>query len=361
MNVPNRCSKCVLPESTPGLAFDNDNVCSDCRTYQKTVLKGETALLTVINNNVKKDLKYDCIVNISGGRDSSYTILKMVKDYKLNVLAVNYENPFTHPAAKQNIANIQKILGVKLASFSFKPGFHEKILRLNLQALLTKPDPAMVPMVCISCKLIWKNILDIARSYKIKLIVSGGNLYEQTSFKRALLGGDQNQDLKSYYSRYIFGLAGRALHNIRFLRPKTLIPTIKGYLYSNPYSPMVLIKGRDIAKIDLFHYLPWDEKEVVGRIQDELDWQYPADGAGSWRFDCQIGHLKDYLYMKTLGLTEKDDFYSKLVREGMLTRSEGLKRLQTENEINIDALKGLMKSIQMDFSDLDRLNHTCSE
>jgi len=356
MCAPKRCSKCLLPESTPGITFDNNNICSYCHSYRKPSLKGETALLAAIENYAKKGLKYDCIVNISGGRDSSYAILKMVKDYKLKVLAVNYENPFTHPVAKQNIINIQNKLGVKLVSFSFKPGFHEKILRLNLQALLTKPDPAMVPMVCISCKLIWKNILDIARSYKVKLIMSGGNLYEQTSFKRALLGGDQNQDLKSYYSKYLFGLAGRALHNIRFLRPKTLIPTIKGYLYSNPYSPMVQIKGHDIAKIDLFHYLPWDEKEVVDRIQNELDWQYPADGSGSWRFDCLIGHLKDYFYMKTLGLTEKDDFYSKLVREGKLSRDEGLKRLQTENEINTDALKDLMESIQMDLSDLDRLD-----
>ena len=64
MRVPNICSRCVLPESTPGLKFDNDNVCSDCRTYQKIVLKGETALLRIINNYVKKDSEYDCIVDL---------------------------------------------------------------------------------------------------------------------------------------------------------------------------------------------------------------------------------------------------------------------------------------------------------
>ncbi len=360
MSISNRCSRCVLPESTPGLVFDDDNVCSDCRTYQKIVLKGEAELLTAINNYVKKDSEYDCIVNISGGRDSSYTILKMVKDYKLNVLAVNYDNPVTHPVAKQNITNIQKILGVKLVSFSFKPGFHEKILRLNLRALLAKPDPGMVPMVCVSCKLMWKNILDIARSHKVKLLVSGGNFYEQVSFKRFLLGGNQNQELRSYYSKYVFGLAGRALRNIRFLRPGTLIPTIQGYLYNNPYSPMVRVRGRDLARIDLFHYIPWDEKEVLGRIQDELDWQYPSDGSGSWRFDCKIGRLKDFFYMKTLGLTEKDDFYSRLIREGKITRSEALKRLETENETNVDVLKDLMKSINMDFSELEKLNYSRS-
>ena len=361
MEDSKRCSRCVLPVSTPGLEFDNDNVCSDCRTYQKIVLKGEDALLAAIGEHTNKGQEYDCIVNISGGRDSSYTILKMVKDYKLKVLAVNYKNPLAHPAARQNIANIQKILDVKLVSISYKPGFHEKLLRLNLRALLAKPDPAMVPMVCVSCKLMWKDILDIAGAHKVKLIVSGGNFYEQVSFKRFLLGGNQNQDLRNYYSKYVFGLAGRALRNVRFLRPQTLIPTIKGYLYNNPYSPMVRIRGRDLARIDLFHYIPWEEKEVLGRLQDELDWQYPSDGAGTWRFDCQISRLKDFFYMKTLGLTEKDDFYSRLIREGMITRSEALERLSTENEVVVDALKRLTETIGMDYSELEKLNYACPD
>jgi hypothetical protein len=281
----------------------------------------------------------------------------MVKDYGLSVLAVNYQNPFTHPLATQNIENIKKILGIELISFKFRPGFHENLLKLNLQALITKPDPAMVPMVCISCKLIWKNILDIARKYKIKLIVSGGNLYEQTAFKRHLLGGKQNQNLKSYYSRYIFSLTRRVFHNMRFFRPSTIVPTIKGYMFSNPYSPLVQLLGRDIAKIDLFHYLSWDEETIVGRIQDELEWQYPPGDSGSWRFDCEIGHLKDLFYMKYLGLTEKDDFYSKLIRDGKITRKQALKRLSQENKIQIESIKDLLKKAGVEFSELKDIVH----
>lgn len=299
--------------------------------------------------------EYDCIVNISGGRDSSFTILKIVKDYGLRVLAVNYANPFTHQLAVENIARIKNALGVRLISFSFKEGFHQRILKANLLALLKKPDPAMVPMVCISCKLIWKNILDIANANKIKLIISGGNLYEQTSFKRILLGGSPNQSVKNYYLRYVFGLTGHALRNFRFLRPDMLAPAIKGYFYSNPYSPMVRWKGRHINKIDLFHYLPWDENEVVSRIQNELGWRYPEDGSGSWRFDCQIGHLKNYLYLKMFGHTEKDDFYSHLIREGKIERTDALKRINDENRVNINELNQLLKSINLDSSVLDKI------
>jgi len=334
----------------PAIEFDEAGVCNYCNSYIKQKLLGEDALLGILAMARKPGAEYDCIVNLSGGRDSSYTILKLVKDYGMRALAVNYQNPFTHPLATQNIKNIQRILGVKLVSFSFRSGFHQKVLKYNLKALMKKPDPAMVPMVCISCKLIWKNILSIANKYNIRLIVSGGNLYEATTFKRVLLGGTQNQSMANYYSHYILGLAGKAIANFRFLRSQTIIPTIQGYLYSNPYSPMVRMRGRHIKKIDLFHYLPWDENEVVNRIQTELNWQYPPGSSGSWRFDCLISHLKDYLYLKTLGMTEKDDFYSQLIRESKISRDEALWRIEKENRINFEEINRLLESINFDIS-----------
>ena len=339
-----------MSEATPGISFDHDHVCNYCLDFRMIEPKGESALLKILEHAKANHGRYDCIVNISGGRDSSFTILKMVKDYGLKVLAVNYANPFTHELATDNIRKIARILKVKLISFSFREGFHQKIVRANLLALTKKPDPAMVPMVCISCKLIWKNILDIANAYKIRLIVSGGNLYEQTVFKRAMLGGRADQTVSEYYTNYIFGLAKHEARNYRFLRPQTLIPTIKGYFYSNPYSPMVRWKGRHIDKVDLFHYLPWDENLVINRISDELNWRSPDDNSGSWRFDCRIGHLKDYLYQKLLGITEKDDFYSQLIRDGKIDRSEALNRVDRENRVNMNELEQLMKSINLDIS-----------
>jgi hypothetical protein len=344
------CAGCILPAATPGIAFDDSGVCNYCHSYVRQDLKGESALLAILEKHRKKDSEYDCIVNISGGRDSSYTILKTAKDFGLRTLAVNYRNPFTHPIAEQNLENIEKKLRLKIHGFSFKKGFHEKLLRYNLIALIKKPDPAMVPMLCISCKLIWQNILKIASANNIRLIISGGNLYEQTDFKRILLGGSHSQSLTSYYSKYVGGLAQHALKNLRYLRLRTFIPTVKGYLYSNPYSPMVRLRGRYVTRIDLFHYLPWNEEHILRRITDELDWEYPSDSPGSWRFDCRISHLKDMLYFKILGLTEKDDFYSKLIREKLMTREKALERINRENNIDLAAIKKLMKIINLDYS-----------
>ena len=98
-----RCSECTLSENTPHIVFDEDGVCNYCHTYRKFSYKGESELLKTLDAFRRPDSKYDCLVGISGGRDSSYLLLKLVKDYGMKVLAVNYENPFTVPRAKANI------------------------------------------------------------------------------------------------------------------------------------------------------------------------------------------------------------------------------------------------------------------
>lgn len=150
-----RCSKCVLPDTTPNITFDEQGVCNYCNTYQKFDYKGEDKLIELLEAQKKRNSKYDCMVNISGGRDSSYTLLKLVKDYDMNVLVVNYKNSFTDPQARANIQNATDILGMDLISFETKTGVAEDTFRHSLNAWIQKPSPAMVPMMCVACKNMW--------------------------------------------------------------------------------------------------------------------------------------------------------------------------------------------------------------
>jgi tRNA(Ile)-lysidine synthase TilS/MesJ len=92
-----RCTRCVLPENAPGISFDQHGVCNYCHSYKKLTYKGESALVKLLDSHRRRDSRYDCMVPVSGGRDSSFTLLKMVKDYGMKVLAIHYENPFTDP------------------------------------------------------------------------------------------------------------------------------------------------------------------------------------------------------------------------------------------------------------------------
>ena len=128
--------------------------CNFCHNSKKMEFKGEEKLIELLDSYRSSKNKYDCIVTLSGGRDSTYTLLKMVKDYKMKVLAVNYANPFTDPVAKKNIENAVKYLNVDLIQFQLENNIHEKTFRHNFNAWLKDPNPALIPMLCISCKTI---------------------------------------------------------------------------------------------------------------------------------------------------------------------------------------------------------------
>lgn len=348
-----RCTRCVLPSTTPGISFDEHGVCSYCRNSEPIRYLGEPALLELLEK-FKSAGRYDCIVNISGGRDSSFTILKAVRDYGLKVLALNYRNPLTHPAARANIANIRKKLGVDFIEFELAGNMHLRGLANNLSAWIRHPSPAMIPMMCVACKTIWSRILRIAHQNGIRFIFSGGNLLEQSGFKRELLGVSAEASVHKYYTNYVFGILREFGTNPRYLSIESALPALVGYFYANAYAPMARIAGAGLAKIDLFHYYPWNETEVLSRIRSELGWQSPEEDPSTWRFDCRIGHLKDYLYRNTLGLTEKDDFYSRMIREGLITRGQVLKRLELENDVNLESVKKLLAEVSIPFERLER-------
>jgi len=334
-----RCSKCVLPETTPQIAFNKNGVCNYCRTYRKFNCRGEDALLKILNTHRDPNKKYECIVNISGGRDSAFALLKIRKDYGMKVLAVNYKNPFTEMQAIKNIKNMTKALGVDIIRFKHKSQIHESCFKNNLMAWFKNPSAAMVPMMCIGCKIIWKYILDIAKRYDISLIINGGNPYEYTSFKKDLLNISRDADLRSTYLKNINGLVRESLKNASYLIPRYVPTLVKGYLFANQYSIGSQLYGSKIERLDLFHFLEWNETEIIARISKELGWDYPRELKSTWRFDCKIGHLKDYMYTKTLGLTEKDDFYAKMVREDLMSRNEAILRLTVENQLHLDIIE----------------------
>lgn len=348
-----RCSKCVLPATTPGISFDEHGVCNYCRKAKPVTYEGEDALLEILDQ-IRGHGRYDCISTLSGGRDSTYMTIKAVRDYKLKVLAFNYRNPFTHPVASENLLRLKKTLGIDLIQFELPGTLHLRTMRHNLLSWIQKPSPAMVPMMCVGCKVLWKKVLDISSYFGVKAGLSGGNPYEQNSYKRELLGVDPEASAARYYTSYIFGLMREVFSNLRYIAPEVFPPTIMGYLFSSPQAPFVKLMGKGLTRISLFKYLPWSEKEVLARVRDEIGWQSPADHPSTWRFDCKVDDVKNYIYKKLLGVTEKDDFYSRMVREGVMTRNEALARVKEENEIPMERVNSVLSEVGVPLERLDR-------
>ncbi len=343
-----RCSACVLPGSTPHIVFNEEGVCNFCLSHSPPSFPGAQALLQVIEENRRPDSKYDCLVAISGGRDSTYALLKLAKDHNQKVLAVNYENPFTHPRAALNIKNAVKALNVKLLTYRLQGDWHQRVFRDNLTAWLRHPSPVMIPMLCMGCRSLEWELVRIAKQNRVYCIVGAVNQFEDSIFKKVLLGVPGNT---SY---------GRAI--VRGL-PIILREIEKSPAYLNLPSLGLMVRGHwallqdilrercampKIKKLSIFSFVEWDEKEILSRISSELGWEYPRERASSWRFDCRVGMLKKLMYKRTLGMTENDDFYSQMIREGKMNREEALRRIEAEGSIDYQQIEALLRETGID-------------
>lgn len=116
------CSRCIYDERVPGIHFDDQGVCNYCHQvdqlreeYGTGTPKGERSLNGIIDH-IRRDgrgKKYDCVVGVSGGTDSSY-LLYLAREWGLRPLAVHYDNTWNSAIATQNISIMLRALNVDL-------------------------------------------------------------------------------------------------------------------------------------------------------------------------------------------------------------------------------------------------------
>ena len=105
------CTRCVLPDSKPDLLLDADGVCNACRAYEfRTKIDWDSRYKELLNlldqNKSKSQDNWDCIVPVSGGKDSTYQVLKVL-EWGLNPLCVTSTTCDLSEIGRKNIENIK--------------------------------------------------------------------------------------------------------------------------------------------------------------------------------------------------------------------------------------------------------------
>ena len=135
------CNKCVMPETSESLTFDNEGVCSVCRQieFKQTGIDWEAkrAELEKIVADTRGKYDYDCIVPFSGGKDSTFTLLYLVKDMGLKPLVVRFDHGFMRPTLQDNAHKTFRTLGVDVQHFT--PNW-QVVRKLMLEALRRRGD-----------------------------------------------------------------------------------------------------------------------------------------------------------------------------------------------------------------------------
>ncbi|MCB0514120.1 MAG: hypothetical protein KDC60_06815 [Bacteroidetes bacterium] len=121
-----RCNKCIADATIPGISFNKNGTCSLCEFHDKLCKiypENETSL-NLLHTKIEKikqegkNKKYDCVIGISGGRDSIYLLYIAVKEYGLRPLAVHFNDGFDNPTAGENMLNATRKLGVELRTIT---------------------------------------------------------------------------------------------------------------------------------------------------------------------------------------------------------------------------------------------------
>lgn len=179
----NRCSKCLLPETYPDIKFNNENTCNYCMeepdnkkkesgAYQKKKNRLKYQMDKIIEKNRDRG-KYDCLLFYSGGKDSTYLLYLLTKEYKLNVLAYTCDTGFLSEAAGRNIK--KTIAKLKVDHIWGIPGddFYQKLY----SSLLIESScygTQSVEIVCSKCFLVMTIIaFKLAVEMKIPLMAIG--------------------------------------------------------------------------------------------------------------------------------------------------------------------------------------------
>ena len=343
-----RCTKCILPETFPFIAFDNQGVCNYCNNYQK---KSKTRSLNELKELVapyrSKDGSPDCLVPFSGGRDSMYVLHVIKKELGLNPIAFTYDWGMVTDLARRNIARICGELGVENIIVAADMHWKRANIRKNIKAWLKKPELGMIPLFMAGDKFFFFYADKVKKQTNIKLNIWGINHLENTDFKTGFGGLAPQFDKEKIYSLSV----KNQLKLFRFVGQN--IFKSPGYLNQSILDSLGSFASRYFAKktdyYHLFDYLLWDEKTIEDTIIGQYKWETSIDTDSTWRIGDGTASFYNYVYTLVAGFSENDTFRSNQIREGMISREYALSKIYEENKPRYNSLKWYLEIVGLDF------------
>lgn len=334
-----RCKKCHLPANYPCISFNKEGICNYC---QESLVEHNYLGMDQLKKTIDSALfhsdptrKYDCVVGLSGGRDSSYLLYFAKVILNLRVLAVSVDHDFITPLARKNIKTIVDKVGVDIVYLQNDVLNRES--RRCVHNWSQKPDVAMAISFCTGCRYgINKLLPDYVRKHKIPIMLTGHVPIEgKMDFRVNLLCDEKEKNIKNF----AIGYAKRLLKNPSYLKSI-------GSLY-HQYIDFVaaknIFKGDNPIIISPFYFIEWKEETVLSKII-ELGWQYDAkEFSSSWRSDCYVGVLRQFVYKKMLGFNDVDVYYANRLRYNKIEYKDALTRIKEESEDKEDTVRYVLK------------------
>lgn len=340
-----RCANCVLPETYPFISFDQEGVCNYCRKYKKQKFHGYKALEEVLGKYRSKSGEPDCIVGFSGGRDSSYALHVLKKEFGMNPIAYTYDWAMVTDISRRNQAKVTGKLGIEHLIRAADIHKKRRYIRKNIYAWLKKPELGMVPLFMAGDKMFYYYGRQLRKETGIKLtIFAAGQQLEQMEFKVGFCG--INQRLENNTKLYHFDLISKIQLAWWYAKQYVINPR---YLNESVFDSIFAYYASFINKDDylyLYRYIPWDERLIEQTIKEHYGWESDKRyGENQWRMGDGHTAFINFIYFTIAGFSEFDNFRSNQIREGLITRQKALECLIADNKPKIDMLQDFSQLI----------------
>ena len=332
------CKKCLYPTTKPQLQFDERGICSACNNHK---LKDEVDwgkkkadLLHIFDKYKSKDgSKYDCIIPVSGGKDSTFQTYTIKETFGLNPLAVNFHPHDQTEIGRKNLENLKQ-LGVDCIEFSANPLVYSKLAKFGLVELGDFQWPEHIGIFTVP--------VQVAVRYKIPLIIWGENPQleygQPTNIDTdTILDREWNEKNGGYF---LDKIKPKDMTKYGF-KTKELIP----YIYPSDDD----IRQIGVTGIFLGSYVKWDlfkQLDFVKELGFSENDEVKEGTYDKWEnLDVYFTVFHDYFKFLKYGFGRTTDHASIEIRYERITREQGIELVKKyEGKIPRKYLDKFLKS-----------------
>ena len=296
------CSRCVLDTGVPGISFNDRGECSYCQLHDRLDKQYPISsdlfakCFYDIARNAKKGQKYDCLIGVSGGLDSSYMLYQAVVR-GLKPLALHFDNGFDADVADRNIENLSAVLNVDTLRMGVRRDMYHRVCRSFLLASVSDADiPNDIAMLSM--------VMSVAKRFGIKYILNGHNFRTEGTCPVGWTVMD---------SKYL-----KSVHSAYDVSPIDDFPS-----YSIRDQFMWGLSG--IRSIRPLYHVDFDADRVAQLLAAKVRWVPYGNKHCENIYTEFVG---SYLLPIKFGINKRMLYYSALIRSGKMTRESALEKLK---------------------------------
>lgn len=290
------------------ISFDDKGICNFCRHYDEVLVDeifsnkdGELRLNKLIQEIKRRGRKrkYDCLIGISGGVDSSYVAYLVKKKYGLRAFAVHLDNGWNTELAVANVENIVKKLDIDLHTHVLD---WKEFRDIQVSFLKSSISNIEIP----TDHAIWALLIKTAAKMKIPYIIAGNNVVTESIMPESWLYGSKDSMLiKSIHSTF-----GKM--------------KMKSYPRLSTFNYVDYLLVRGIRWVPILNYIPYVKDDAKKILMDELDWR---DYGGKHYESIFTRFFHAYYLPVKFGYDLRKSYLSALVCSKQITRDMALEEI----------------------------------